>query len=444
MRLGGARPGDDGPMRTRVTRVAVLAVSIGLLLFALPLAVLTRSLLVDRERSDLRLWAQSATLKVGADLATDAVELAPVDPAVSIGVDDLGGHLRAGRGPAAWDATTRSASKYGPSDGQESGSMVSAAPVATGETVFAVVRAAEPSSEVWRQVALAWAVLAGLAGVALGVAVLAARKAARRLTRPLEVLSEASVMASHGDLSARVPPSRIPEVDQLGHAHNEMLRQVAASLERERHFSADASHQLRTPLAGLQLEIEAAIADSGADRRDVLVRTLEEVQRLQLTIESVLQLSRLGHERGSLTGQTRPLTEVVNRLDRRWHGNLARTGRRFETTVEQGCDRLMVPDQVLEPVLDVLVENAMMHGTGTVLLTARDAAGAVAIAVSDEGSISADVADPFRRGESGGVDGLGIGLALARTMADAAGARLVLTSASPTTFTVFVPDAAMV
>lgn len=251
-------------------------------------------------------------------------------------------------------------------------------------------------------------------------------------------------MASHGDLSARVPPSRIPEVDQLGHAHNEMLRQVAASLERERHFSADASHQLRTPLAGLQLEIEAAIADSGADRRDVLVRTLEEVQRLQLTIESVLQLSRLGHERGSLTGQTRPLTEVVNRLDRRWHGNLARTGRRFETTVEQGCDRLMVPDQVLEPVLDVLVENAMMHGTGTVLLTARDAAGAVAIAVSDEGSISADVADPFRRAESGGVDGLGIGLALARTMADAAGARLVLTSASPTTFTVFVPDAAMV
>lgn len=137
MRLGGARPGDDGPMRTRVTRVAVLAVSIGLLLFALPLAVLTRSLLVDRERSDLRLWAQSATLKVGADLATDAVELAPVDPAVSIGVYDLGGHLRAGRGPAAWDATTRSASKYGPSDGQESGSMVSAAPVATGETVFA-------------------------------------------------------------------------------------------------------------------------------------------------------------------------------------------------------------------------------------------------------------------------------------------------------------------
>ncbi|MEP7330653.1 MAG: HAMP domain-containing sensor histidine kinase [Terracoccus sp.] len=431
-------------MRAGVTRVAVLAVMIALLLFAVPLAVLTRSLLVDRERADLRLTAQTATLRVGADLATDAVELAGLntaDPPISLGVYDLGGRLRSGRGPATWDVTTRSASTQGPLDGQESGAMVSAVPVASGETVVAVVRAAEASSEVWRQVALAWTVLAGLAGVALGVAVLAARKSARRLTAPLELLSAASVRASRGDLSARVPPSRVPEVDQLGHAHNEMLEQIAATLERQRHFSADASHQLRTPLAGLQLELEAAITDAEVNRQEVLLTTLKEVQRLQVTVDSVLQVSRWEHERGAVTSQTRPVAELIERLDQRWHGNLARLGRRFETSLELAGDDLMVPESVLEPVLDVLIENAMTHGSGTVTLTVREALGAVAIAVSDEGSISNDMEDPFRRGESGGVNGLGIGLALARTMTDAVGARLVLTSASPATFTVFVRDA---
>ena len=425
--------------------MAILAVAIALLLFALPLAVLTRALLVDRERADLRLSAQTATLRVGADLSTDAVELAglsTIDPAISLGVYDLSGRLRAGRGPATWDATTELAATHGPSDGQESGAMVSAVPVASGENVVAVVRAAESPGEVWRQVALAWAALAGLAGVALAVAVVAARRSARRLTRPLELLSTASIRASRGDLSARVPPCRIPEVDQLGHAHNEMLEQVAATIERERHFSADASHQLRTPLAGLQLELEAAIADVAADRQEVLLTTLEEVQRLQVTVESVLRVSRLEHQRSTAAGQRRSVAEVAQRLDLRWHGQLARLGRRFEAQLEPACRHLMVPEPMLEPVLDVLIENAMTHGSGTVGLTAREAPGAVAISVSDEGTISSEVADPFRRGVSGRVDGLGIGLALARTMADAAGARLVLTSASPTTFTVFVPEAA--
>lgn len=424
--------------------MAVLAVTIGVLLFALPLAVLSRSLLADRERADLRLSAQTATLRVGADLATDAVELAGLtsaDPAISVAVYDLDGRLRAGRGPAFWDSISRSASMQGPADGQEAGVMVSAVPVATGEKVVAVVRAAESSSEVWRQVALAWAVLTALAGIALGVAVVAARKAARRLTRPLEMLSAASVKASQGDLSARVPPSRIPEVEQLGHTHNEMLERIATTLERERHFSADASHQLRTPLAGLQLELEAALLDPMVDRGSVLSSTLEEVQRLQVTVESVLQVSRLGRGRDTATRRDRTLAEVMGPLDRRWHTSLARAGRRFTIVTDPACDRVMVPEGMLEQVLDVLVENAATHGRGTVSLTVREAPGAVAIAVADEGSISTRGSDPFRRGESAGVTGLGIGLALARTMADAAGARLVLTNTSPTTFTVFVPDA---
>jgi signal transduction histidine kinase len=87
----------------------------------------------------------------------------------------------------------------------------------------------------------------------------------------------------------------------------------------------------------------------------------------------------------------------------------------------------------------VLLENALRHGCGAVSVTARDAEGAVAIDVSDEGStIAGDSRELFRR-RSLDAQGTGIGLALARRLTEAEGGRLVLSARQPTRFTVLAP-----
>ena len=86
----------------------------------------------------------------------------------------------------------------------------------------------------------------------------------------------------------------------------------------------------------------------------------------------------------------------------------------------------------------MLIDNALRHGRGAVKLTARETSDALAVDVVDEGSIAIESSALFDRGTSGG-DGQGIGLALARSLAEASGGRLVLPRESPATLTLFLP-----
>jgi signal transduction histidine kinase len=97
-----------------------------------------------------------------------------------------------------------------------------------------------------------------------------------------------------------------------------------------------------------------------------------------------------------------------------------------------------VPGSLITQILNVLMDNALRRGRGAVTLTVREISEAFALDVTDEGSITMESAAVSERGMSGG-NGQGIGLALARSMAEASGGRLVLGGRSPTTFTLFLP-----
>ena len=424
-------------MRRRVTRVAVVAAVVAMTLFAVPLAAVSRSLLLERELAELQVTALAATRAVTAD-PNDPVELPSTDAATTLAVYGPEGHRTAGRGPLEGGASVAAALRGIPTRGPEGDRVVAAVPVVRDERVVAVVEAGESRDEVWRQVALAWGLLAAGAVLALVVGVLVARRQARRLVRPLEELTKAAARIGEGDLTVRARASDVQELDGLARAQNAMVDALSEVLERERRFSADASHQLRTPLARLGLRLEAAEADPSIVTPEWVRRSRTDVTRLQDTVADVLQVARAGALQPGPSTPTEPVGAVVVAAEDRWRAPLAERGRRLECELAADVTDIPVAGRTVGHVLDVLLENALTHGRGRVRLVARAVAGALAIDVVDEGEVDEAVSDPFERGVTTG-SGSGVGLSMARTMASASRARLVLSERAPARFTLFLP-----
>ncbi|MGI5439596.1 histidine kinase dimerization/phospho-acceptor domain-containing protein [Streptomyces shenzhenensis] len=425
-------------MRQRVVRVALTAVLVALVLLAVPLALAIRSSLYADRRDALERTALSAAVRVSPDYTGgDPVELPAPHPGERIGLYDPRLRLREGTGPASGDAAVRRALRAVVARTGSGGELVVAVPVSHAEQVIGVVRAAAPAAEVRTRVLLGWAALGGACALALTVAVLVARRQARALAAPLEDLSRHCRAVTGGDLGARAAPSSIPEVDQVARTHNEMLHGLTELLRHERDFTANASHQLRTPLTGLQLALEAGLDQDEARLRPVLREALETTRRLHHTVEEVLRLAR-AHGLHRPPVPDRPVRRLLRETADHWHGPLAHDGRRLECAARDVPDDARVPGAPVAEILGVLLDNARVHGRGTVRLTVRDLGDALAFDVADEGAVTVGGARLFERGHSG-ADGAGIGLALARDLAVSFGGRLSLARAAPTAFTLLVP-----
>ncbi|WP_206686000.1 histidine kinase dimerization/phospho-acceptor domain-containing protein [Kribbella qitaiheensis] len=397
-------------MRQRVSRVALTAVIVSLLLLAVPFAIGIRISFFSDEATELERAALAAAIQVGPDFtAGDPVELPASPTDGQLAVYDTDRQLRAGAGPTAIDDITRSALSGKVSQGRTGGDLVIAVPVVAAEQVIGVVRSASPVSAIWTRVLLAWLGVAALAMVALLVGLAVGVRQARRLTRPLESLADVARSVAGGDLTARAAASGIPEIDAASAAQNAMVTRLSTVLDHARHFGTDASHQLRTPLAGLRLGLETALQDRHADARQSLEEALHRTEELQLTIEQVLALSRLTTQ-APASEQFGTVDDLVDSSRQRWHGSLARDGRRVDFLIHDAyMASVGVPLNACQQILDVLIDNARTHGHGTVLVAARDVLGAVSIEVSDEGTIAGDGTDLFRRGVSGQA-GSGVGL----------------------------------
>ena len=425
-------------MKRRVTRVAVTAVAAALIAFALPLVVVSRAFLYERAYSALDVAALAAARTVSGTPVTDPIELPAPSPPTKLAVYDLSGRVVAGDGPSQAGALARAALTGTPGRGLEGGRVTLVVPVVNNEEVVAVVEASVGESEVWGQVLLAWGMLACGVVVTLTIGVAVARLQTRALVRPLDDLIRVAAGVREGDLSCRAQPSEIPEFDQLAQSHNEMVAALAENLERERRFSADASHQLRTPLTRLRLRLEAAQESDPTLSTEWTGAAIADTISLQQTIDDVLTLAR-GESHSDTASRQEPLGDVLQALADRWHGPLAQVGRRLMLDADTELADLAIGSRIVGHIGDVLIDNALVHGSGVVTITARQVTDAIAVDVADEGSFPSKVPDPFVRGLTTG-DGAGLGLALARTMASSIDGRLILAQRSPTVFTLFVPD----
>ncbi|MGY4922983.1 histidine kinase dimerization/phospho-acceptor domain-containing protein [Streptomyces sp. 900105755] len=427
-------------MRQRVVRVALTAALVAVVLLAVPLALAIRSSLYADQRDTLERSALAAAVRVSPDfVAGDLVELPPPPGGGRLGLYDAQLRLRAGTGPRPGDTPVRQALGGAAVRGRAGADLVVAVPVSHAEKVIGVVRASTPAAAVRHRVIAAWTLLLGVAALALTVAVLVARRQARALAAPLEDLSRHCRAVTEGDLTARAAPSDVAEIDQVARTHNEMLHSLSELLRHERDFTANASHQLRTPLTGLQLALEAGLAqDNDARLRPVLTEALATTERLHRTVEEVLRLSS-SRETARPTAGTIAVRQLLRETEERWHGLFAQDGRRLECTGQDAPADVRVPGGPVSEVLGILLDNARAHGRGTVRVAVRDLDDALAFDVSDEGAVTGEPSRLFDRGRTGDGHGTGIGLALARDLAVSLGGRLSLTGRHPVTFTLLLP-----
>lgn len=420
-------------MGPRIVAITVLAAVLAIGLFGVPLAVAVAGYYVKEERAELERIAESAALSA-ADELLRGQRLRPLPSTVSdtrLGLYRPDGNLEIGDGPTEADETVTAARRGDVATGTADDDLVVAVPMFDGNNVVGVMRAATRHSEVYLRTALTWLAMGGLAGMAVAGAWLMARSMTRRLTRPLERLSDAAQRIGEGEFTVRTGRAGIPEIDSVAVAMETTARHLGDILARERAFSSNASHQLRTPLTGLRLQLENAL-DNPGDPRPVLRTSIEAADRLERTIDDLLVLTR---EREPAAPPA-DLDELLAELQADWHDLLAANGRRLMIREHQ-APQPNASAATIRQVLTVLVDNAATHGSGTVTVTARDAGEALAIDVSDEGTGFTTGNDPFTRTRD--VTGHGIGLPLARGLTEAAGGRLWLNAPAPPTFTLLLP-----
>ena len=428
-------------MQHRIVRLALVVTTVALVVLGLPLAIAAAGLLRADEVARLERTALLGAGQVNSALGRDdALELPRVPVGVELGVYDTGGARVAGAGPAQADAATRSALAGHTSDAMVGGRTVVAVPVRDAERVIGASRAAGAAGAVTRRTALAVGAILTAAALALVVAWLVARRAARRLSRPVAELAAVSRAHAQGDLRARAHVSGIVELDEVALGVNASAAAVDEALTRERAFAAEASHQLRTPLTRVRWGLEEAIDGDPEELRRAAAAAVRDVADLDQSIRDLLDLAR-----SAATGGSTDVAAELRRGAEHWTGPLAENGRRLLLEIDDDRPwRVAMAAEAVRHVLQVLVENAERHGSGAVTVRLREAISGetshdvVAVDVLDEG----EFVGPWPlTGIDGPDGGHGIGLPMAQRLATQARGRVVLTARRPTTVTLFAPRA---
>jgi signal transduction histidine kinase len=283
------------------------------------------------------------------------------------------------------------------------------------------------------------ALIAGLAGLAMAVAVALAMIQARRLSRPLQELAGAADRLGSGDASPLGNRYGIPELDRVAEGLDGSAQRISELLAAEREFAADASHQLRTPLTALSMRLEEILA--AADQPDVVHEegTAALLQAERLT-EVVNQLLGRAHRSPARRPARVSVDDVVAQQVVEWDPAFRRRNRKLEVTGEKNLTAHVTPG-TLSQLIATLLDNALVHGAGTVGIRTSLTPKSVVIEVRDSGrGVRADlVPQIFERNVSGTPGGTGLGLALARSIAVAEGGQVVLVRPRPAVFAIFLP-----
>lgn len=252
---------------------------------------------------------------------------------------------------------------------------------------------------------LALTLLAGLLGAAIGAS------AVGRLLGPVRRLGQGASRIADGDLSTRIALTSDPDLDPIAESFNEMAEAVQDRIARERRFSANVSHELRSPLTAVlgTAELLEARSDRLPDREASLIGVLgERVRRLSQMLLDLLEISRIGTEdapQWEFADITALCRDVL-------------TQRGLDESIVIGDEPVLRTDtRRLERIVGNLVDNAERHGGGVTRIVIERDDTTLRIAVDDDGpgideTLRARMFEPFVRGDAASGAGAGLGLAI--------------------------------
>jgi two-component system OmpR family sensor kinase len=260
---------------------------------------------------------------------------------------------------------------------------VLAVPTPDGKSAVVVARSLAPREatlhRLFRELVLGGALallLASVAGYGLAASAL----------RPVEAMRRRAAAVTAASPTRLPVPAARDEIARLATTLNEMLARLESAFEHERRFVADASHELRTPLALLRAELELALRrPRSAAELELAVRSaVEETERLTRLAEDLLLIARADQGVLPIRPETVAVGEVLDGVAGRFAAQAAGQGRSvsaLNTPLAVEADR-----ERLDQALSGLVDNALRHGDGDVVLSARQSGDSVVLHVTDEGN----------------------------------------------------------
>ncbi len=269
---------------------------------------------------------------------------------------------------------------------------------------------------------------------------------ARRLARPAEDLARAADRIGSGDTRPVGRRYGIRELDRIADGLDSTVKRLTDFISAEQDFAVDASHQLRTPLTALSMRLEEMVeaADSPEVVREEGAAALAQTDRLTQVVGQLL-----GRARRSSSGAPvlTSLNDIIAQQVTEWEPAFRAEGRKIEVLGgpdEGGAGsaelRAYVSTGGVSQVIATLLDNALVHGGGTVSIRTSQTSRSVVIEVKDEGKgVPADLVHRIFERSVSGAGGTGLGLALARSVAASDGGQLVLVRPRPATFAVIFP-----
>jgi signal transduction histidine kinase len=252
------------------------------------------------------------------------------------------------------------------------------------EAVTVVASASSTNSEL----ASVWLGVAALAIVSLAAAVELARRQAKRLGGPLEDLAVGAERLGAGDPRPRNHRYGVPELDKVAQVLDRSAERIGRLLGAERALAADASHQLRSPLTALSIRLEEIVATSTEPAvREEASAALVQAERLAAVVDSLLA----EHSRSarSESGVVVAIDAVLAQQSVEWDPAFRRARRRLVRDGSTGLKVVSTPGGLAQ-VVATLIDNALVHGAGTVTVHTREASGHIVVEVRDEGPGVAD------------------------------------------------------